>query len=255
MSKTFVIAEIGSAWRFGKSEKQHRENAFKAIRVAKEAGADCVKFQWVSDPRAMEKRRNVKRGSYDILAWPKWWLADFHEACVLHDIEFLCTVFLPADVEVINPYVKRFKVASLEAQDGGLLQAMRHYGREMIVSHGVSGTGVYASVHNLHCTASYPAPLESLNLSVIGTGYDGYSDHSCNLLTGALAVACGAKIVEVHFRLEKTPKDNPEYLHSHSPIDLMRYIENIRDAEIMLGDGIKKLEKSERWALKHKVKA
>jgi sialic acid synthase SpsE len=203
----------------------------------------------------MEKRRKVKRGSYDILAWPREWLEDFQEACALHKIEFMVTVFLEKDVPVIAPYVSRFKVASLESEDRELIACMMVFKKEVIVSHGASSGGLLPRVKNLHCTAAYPASAETLNLLAISSGYDGYSDHSRNVLTGALAVACGAVIVETHFRLGKTPVMNHEYRHSLDPNRLLEYIANIRMAESMLGNGKKKVERSERWALKYKVKA
>jgi N,N'-diacetyllegionaminate synthase len=250
--KTFIIAEIGSAWRFGDRELR---NAHQAIGIAKEAGADAVKFQFTSDPRKMEARRNVQPGAYDILAWPASYIEYFHQVCEEAGIEFMCTVFLPKDVKIIDPYVKRFKVASLESGSNSLANAMADADSEkdIIVSHGASGR--VCGHQLLHCTAAYPAPMDSLNLKAIQVdGYEGYSDHSADLLTGALAVACGAEIVEVHFRLSGTPKDNPDYNHSHSPKQLKQYIDNIKKAELMLGDGIKKVEPCEEWALKHKVR-
>jgi N,N'-diacetyllegionaminate synthase len=248
-----VIAEIGSAWRFGDRELR---NAHQAIGIAKEAGADAVKFQFTSDPRKMEARRNVPSGTYDILAWPASWIEYLHQVCEEAGIEFMCTVFLPEDVAILNPYVKRWKVASLERNAMDLIYAVRSTEKPIICSNGADESGMKKiRTSALHCTVAYPAPLEDLNLQAIRSyAYDGYSDHSCDILTGALAVACGAEIVEAHFKLELTPDDNPDAGHSLWPQFLKWYIENIRKAEVMLGDGIKRVMPSEEWALKHKVK-
>lgn len=250
---TFVIAEIGSAWQwpFAGTTTEARE----AIAIAKSCGADAIKFQWTSKPREMEQRRHVKQGSYNILAWGKDKLEFIARECQESCIEFMCTVFLPCDVEILNPYVKRWKVASLESSDTELKAAMLITGKEIIISRGASADLFPSSLwKTLHCTAAYPAPLSELNLKVVRY-VDGYSDHSRNKLTGALAVACGAKIIEVHFKLFHTPVDNPDYNHSLYEPELRQYIENIRQAELMLGDGTKKVEKCEEWALKHKVKS
>lgn len=252
---TFVIAEIGSAWRWKFAGTA--AEASQAIAIAKDCGADAIKFQWTSNPREMEKRRNVKEGSYDILAWGKDKLEFIARECQESCIEFMCTVFLPCDVEALNPYVKRWKVASLESMSDGLIDAICETGKPGIVSAGAMGFVMLPPALNmatLHCTASYPAPLDQLNLKAIRS-YSGYSDHSKNVLTGALAVACGAKIVEVHFKLIDTPVDNQEYDHSLFPYQLKQYIYNIRQAEMMLGDGRKKVEPCEEWALKHRVVA
>jgi len=250
--KTFIITEVGSAWRFGYDDVG---NAKQAIEIAKDCGADAVKFQWVSDPRLMEQRRNVPVGSYDILAWPQGWIFVLAEYAKQIGVEWMCTVFLPEDVAVLNPYVQRWKVASLERNSTKLLQTIEDTGKPIIVSCGASDAkrGVH---NNLHCTASYPSPTNQLNLRVIEKyGYEGYSDHSCNVLTGAIAVACGASIVEVHVKLPATPTENPDFAHSLFPSQLKQYIDNIRQAEVMLGDGIKKIMPCEEWALKHKVKS
>jgi sialic acid synthase SpsE len=256
---TIVIAEIGSAWRFG--DDWQLGNAYQAIDIAHACGADIAKFQWTSDPRTMEQRRNVPVGSYDILAWPKEWIKAIASYAEAVGIEFLATVFLPSDVEIMNPYVKQWKVASLENNSRSLFTAMRSTGKPIIASHGATEMDVASSCWGwcdsaLHCTAAYPAPLDSLNLQAIReNGFEGYSDHSRNFLTGAIAVACGAKIVEVHFQLTGTPESNPDSKHSLFPGELGQYVNLIRQAELMLGDGIKRIMPCEEWALKHKVKA
>lgn len=250
--KTMIIAEIGSAWRFGSAPSVQM---LDAVSIAKECGADAIKFQWVSNPRKMEQRRKVPVGSYDILAWPIMFFPPVSEAAEELGIELMCTVFLPEDVKAMDPYVKRWKVASLERNNSELIRAMEDTGKPIIISCGASDAkrGPHA---NLHCTVSYPAPLEQLNLSVIERyGYEGYSDHSCNVLTGALAVACGAKIIEAHFKFSNTPEDNTDFNHSLYPWQLTEYIANIRQAERMLGDGIKKIMPCEEWALQHKVRS
>jgi N-acetylneuraminate synthase len=270
--RTFVIAEAGSTWRIGAKQKLHLAYAKKCIRTAKAAGADCVKFQWCSQPGLMAERRHIHNvGAYNLLAWPVEWLPLLAAECEEAGIEFLCTVFIPADVPTIAPFVKRFKIASLEAMDLELFEACEQQRKPIILSCGAMSYedlgGVVSSVGSceqdiklLHCVAAYPAPINQMNLgvfrSVHGSPFSamsGLSDHSGDPLTGALAVACGAEIVEVHFRLDETRADNPDFQHSHSPKGLASYISNIRKAERMLGDGIKKVEACEAPLLQHRV--
>ena len=266
--KTFVIAETGSTWRIGAKQKLHLAYAKKCIRTAKAAGADCVKFQWCSQPGLMAERRHIHNvGAYNLLAWPVEWLKILAAECEEIGIEFMCTVFIAADVPTIAPFVKRFKVASLEAFDGQFCQSCIDTGKPVVISVGACGWQEAATkffphegwtwrgIKVLHCVAAYPAPVNQMNLGVIRNGYYGLSDHSGDLLAGALAVACGAEIIEVHFRLDETRVDNPDYDHSHSPAGLKVYIQNIRKAELMLGDGIKKVERCEEPMLAHRVTA
>lgn len=257
---TFVIAEASTCWRVkGKEMDVFSDMA----NLAAKCGANAIKVQYVSDPRAMEQRRNVAIGSYERLAWPQAWLGEMGSISDSLGLDFLCTCFLPIDVDIVAPFVKRFKIASLEYQDHSIWVAMRKYGKQIIASTGacsaveVQTMGKWLSPGDklLACTVSYPCDLKSVNLSALRGGFNGYSDHSRNIITGAIAVACGAEIIEVHFRLEDTLADDPDFEHSLDPEQLEEYISNIRQAELMLGDGVKKIMPCEEWALKHKVKA
>jgi N-acetylneuraminate synthase len=271
MVKTFVIAECANTWRIGTKSARHIEYAKKCILIAKRAGADAVKFQWTSDTRKMEQRRKVPDGTYTMLAWPQAWLNVFAAECERVGIEFMCSVFLPKDVATIAPFVKQFKIASLEASDFELFDACEFLHKPIIVSCGAmeydeldamvsSVASCDVPVSLLHCVASYPAPIDQMNLGVFRsrhgspfTGFSGLSDHSGDVLTGALAVACGAEIIEVHFRLDETRKDNADFAHSHDPWSLGEYIAAIRKAELMLGDGVKCVQPSEQAIRVHRV--
>jgi N,N'-diacetyllegionaminate synthase len=105
----------------------------------------------------------------------------------------------------------------------------------------------------LHCVSGYPTPLEQVNLTVLRRWWcDGFSDHTANPLTGALAVAAGAKVLEVHFRLDETATDNPDYPVSLSPGGLRSYIYLARRAAEAMGDGIKRVMPSEEKNRRHR---
>jgi len=259
----FVIAEIGSAWVWTEDWTANQRNAWQAILIAKQAGCDAVKFQFTSNRSYMAARRKVEDASaYWQLWWREAWLADFFERANKIGIEFMCTAFLPQDVAKVAPFVKRFKVASLEAHDPALWRAIRKHNKPVIVSSGCCDADLLygmpwwsePAAKILHCTAAYPCPPEELNLRAMEE-FDGLSDHTANVLTGALATVAGAEIIEVHFRLDHTPKDNPDFPHSLTPQKLAQYIKNIRTAELMMGDGIKKVMPGEEALRQHKVNA
>ena len=54
----------------------------------------------------------------------------------------------------------------------------------------------------------------------------------------------GGKILEKHFTFDKNAP-GPDHIMSASPEELTKYVKTIRDAEILLGDGIKVPQKSE----------
>jgi sialic acid synthase SpsE len=95
--------------------------------------------------------------------------------------------------------------------------------------------------------SAYPTPIEDANLAAIrACNLDGFSDHTRHILTGALAVAAGARILEVHFCLPDTRDDNPDRVVSHEPEALAEYVRLTRLAAVALGDGVKKIQPSER---------
>lgn len=241
----YVIADIG-ACHDGELDKMN-----KAIVAAKEAGCDAIKFQWTSDPRAMARRRGRAEadGYADIyaryLTWPKEWLAVLRNACLSHGIDFMCTVFLPQDVDVVAEHVRTFKVASFEASDRGMWDALAPHvlgGKEVVASLGMGqdkvaghgGTGVKSRIKWLHCVSAYPAPVTALGLDRIRRDQlHGLSDHTHPdfTWTGALAVAAGATIVEAHLKLETTGRDNPDAKHAMTGAQFKNYVSRIRFAD------------------------
>ena len=102
----------------------------------------------------------------------------------------------------------------------------------------------------LHCTSDYPANLKDLNLNFIKKlkklGYKvGYSDHSSSIITPAIAVALGCKVIEKHFTLSKKLK-GPDHKASLEPEELIKMVKYIRDTENMLGAKDKIITDSEQ---------
>lgn len=261
--RTFVIAECCSSWRFGPIE-QHLQNAYRMILAAKECDADAAKFQWTSDVEEMARRRNdTNPANYEILAYPIEWLHKLKAKCDEVGIEFMCTVFIERDIATIAPFVSRFKVASAESSDGRFIAAHGGYKKETLVSYAFGSAPQqdcwYPNVKHLHCVCSYPTPIDQLNLNRLRNNnfsdrpehliqwFDGISDHTTSTLTGALAVACGATIIEKHIKLYETPKDNPDFPHSihvgysgdyqEQAESFSKYVSNIREAEKAMGSG------------------
>jgi N,N'-diacetyllegionaminate synthase len=98
-------------------------------------------------------------------------------------------------------------------------------------------------VYTLACVSAYPAPIDDLHLRRFRPSRDrhvptcGLSDHSPagELLTGALAVAAGAMMLERHLRLDDTDPENPDAPHACSPAQFRGYVELVRLAERALG--------------------
>jgi N,N'-diacetyllegionaminate synthase len=258
MGRTLVIAELGSSWRFG---DDHLANAYRLIEAAKECGADVAKFQWTSDPFGVAKRRGLDEPAAAMyakyLAWDRAFMERLKAKCDEVGIEWACTIYLPQDIPVIAPLVKRFKVSNYESTWLEFVDAHFPYNKQVIISKPVSVTherDQLENVRTLQCVSQYPCPILETRIAVVrGSLYtkygrratwlpncDGLSDHTTSTLTGALAVAAGATIVEKHIKLCDTPGDNPDFPHSlnadcHAGCEGVRcfqtYVDYIRQAE------------------------
>lgn len=96
----------------------------------------------------------------------------------------------------------------------------------------------------LHCTSEYPAPFDEVNLRAINTIQNafglktGYSDHTLGTAISIAAVACGARIIEKHFTLDKT-LPGPDHQASLLPNELKELVTGIRQVEKALGSSKK----------------
>jgi len=183
----------------------------------------------------------------------------------------MVTAYISEDLPVVAPYVQKFKISSFEASDAVFLRAVMAYGRPILVSTGMHSHGDVkylfdmlsshqSAVTLLQCTSAYPCPPSAANLRMLlgvqelrayvrsfgrtwerGDIHWGFSDHTRSPLAGAVAVGAGASVVEFHLRLDGTDPGNPDFAVSRSPEEARIYVENIRQAEVLMGDGEKRV--------------
>jgi N,N'-diacetyllegionaminate synthase len=172
------------------------------------------------------------------------------------------------DVESVDMLVEIgqeiLKIPSGEITNLPLLQHIGKKNMEVILSTGMSGLkdveNALKILENagtsrgkitiLHCTSSYPAPMEDINLMAMHSMRDafnvstGYSDHSIGIEVAIAAVALGAKVIEKHFTLDKS-LPGPDHKVSLNLAELKDLVIAIRNIEKALGDGRKRLMPSE----------
>jgi N-acetylneuraminate synthase len=101
-----------------------------------------------------------------------------------------------------------------------------------------------------HCTSTYPCDPSELNLRMIPRlreQFDcpiGYSGHEVGLSTTVAAVAMGACLVERHLTLDRAMWGSDQ-ASSVEPQGLARLVRYIRTVELAMGDGVKRVYKSE----------
>ncbi len=270
---TLIIAEAGV------NHNGKIDLAKKLVDVAKEAGADFVKFQTFKASKLVSKTarkadyqiKNINDGDdsqYQMLKKLEL-TEEMHDAlikyCKEKEIGFLSTAF---DIESAD-YLKSiginlFKVPSGEITNYPLLKKIAEIADEVILSTGmcnmseieaalkvITNNGIPKNkVTILHCNTDYPTPMKDVNLNAmnsikehLGTSV-GYSDHTEGIEIPIAAVAMGAECIEKHFTLDKT-LPGPDHVASLEPDELIEMVKSIRNIEKALGDGVKKPSPSE----------
>ena len=256
----YVIAEAGS------NHNGSLEHARALIDVAAEAGADAVKFQGFRArtlyPRTAGKSEYLgdPRSIYDIIAAMELsptWLPTLAAHCRARGVHFLCTPFDEEWVELLDPYVPAFKLASYELSHLPLARTVLARGKPVFASTGAHTLDevrplleLAREVGNprlvvLQCTAAYPTPPHAVNARAIATlrtatGHlVGLSDHSRDpVIAPVVAVALGACVIEKHFTLSNR-LPGPDQGFAVEPGELGRLVRAVREAEAVLGTGDK----------------
>ena len=259
----FIIAEAGS------NHNGNLEQAKRLIDVAAEARTDAVKFQLFRASKLYHKGAGqsdylkTDKSIFDIIAdmeMPFEWLPELAGYSRTQGIFFLSSVFDEESVEQLDPYVLAYKIASYEMTHLPLVRHIAQRGKPVIISTGTANLEevdetvlAFNDTGNkdlmlMQCTASYPAPVEALNLRAIETMKEtfgvpvGLSDHSRDPLVGPLAaVAIGANLVEKHFTLSNQ-LPGPDHSFALEPSELGLMVQKIREVEGALGTGIKEIQ-------------
>jgi len=172
----------------------------------------------------------------------------------------MCTPFGVDEVIWLYGLVKRWKIASGCLTRKSILEAGRDTNLPVILSTGMSTIDeILAAIAILdcygtcrltllHCTSSYPCKLEVVNLLAMESlprGFPvGYSDHPAGITVATAAAAMGATVIEKHLTLDRQA-EGPDHKASIEPKEFRVMIEGIRDVEQALGDGRKRVMKSE----------
>jgi N-acetylneuraminate synthase len=183
--------------------------------------------------------------------------------CKEKHIEFMSTPFSLKDAKLVDKFVRVHKIASYEMNHIPLLEFLARTKKPIVVSTGASTEYEIDFTVNylqkmkvkeialLQCTACYPAPMRSMNLSVIryfqkkyGV-YVGLSDHSIESFVSPLvAIGLGANIIEKHFTISRK-LNGPDHKFALEPNELKNLVRVIRQAEEALGTGKKIIQNEE----------
>lgn len=259
-----IIAEIGI------NHNADLGIAKRLIEVCATAGVDYVKFQkrdpdiCVPDDQKgimrdtpwgrmtyLDYRRKMEFGKheYDVI--------DLH--CLSRGIKWTASAWDIPSLDFIKRYGTDFvKIPSAMLTDKAILEAVKYpvilstgMSNMAMVKNAVEWTGEENVKGILHCISTYPAKTEELNLSCIPVlkrefqwANIGYSNHHPGIIFLPIAVALGAKIIEFHVTLDRSMWGTDQAA-SIEPEGVMRAVKYIRNAELSVGDGDKRIYDSE----------
>lgn len=269
---TLIIAEAGV------NHNGDIALAKQLIEAAAGAGADLVKFQTFSADRLVTpatrkaayqiETTGARESQYQMLRRLEL-SPEMHRELVEHcarcGIGFFSTGFDIQSIDFLMSLSQdRIKIPSGEITNLPYLRHVGHFGKPVILSTGMATLGEIEAAINaleqagtsrelltvLHCTTEYPAPMSDVNLRAmqsIHTAFSvkvGYSDHTLGIEVAIAAVALGASVIEKHFTLDKD-LPGPDHRASLEPKEFRAMVDAIRNLELAMGDGIKRLAPSE----------
>jgi sialic acid synthase SpsE len=260
--KVFIIAEIGN------NHEGDIEIAKRMIEAAANSGVDAVKFQTI---RAENLIQSIDTTRFDTLKHFELSFNDYislAEVASNEGVQFLSTPFDLEAASFLNNYVPAFKIASGDNNFYPLLEKVASFGKPIIMSTGLAELSqieiskkkiekvwaerkIESEIALLHCVSSYPTAPSEANLNMIKILKDkfslciGYSDHTLGTLAAASSVVYGSRIIEKHFTLNKNYSSFRDHTLSADPNEMKKLVKQVREIELMIGDGKKMISESE----------
>jgi len=269
----YVIAEIGH------NHQGELEKALALVHAAKECGADAVKLQkrdnrrlftqaFYDSPYDNENSFGATYGEHrEALELGKSEWFELSRYARDEGLAFIAAAFDEPSADFLAELgVDAFKFASGDLLNVPFLRYVARLGTPLFLS---TGGGTLEDIDRavdailpinqmlcvLHCTASYPAEVEDLNLAVIATLRERYpelvvglSDHHNGIAMALPAFMLGARAFEKHFTLNHAWKGT-DHAYSLMPDGMRRFVRDLHRVPVALGDGVKRRLPSEERPL------
>lgn len=275
-SKPYLIAEVSA------NHNGSIDRALKLIEIAKEKGADAVKFQtYTADTMTLDLNTGdfkIDNGGlwdgqslYDLYKkaeTPFDWMVKLFEKGKEVGITVFSTPFDDTAVELLEKLnTPMYKVASFELTDHELLKNIAKTKKPVILS---TGLGSFQEIEEsvnvlrdngskniavLHCVSGYPTPTSDLNLATIKDLRNklnlitGFSDHTKGINASVAATAFGAKIIEKHL-IDSHQTDSADKEFSINPDELYLLSSSIKEFWESYGHPNYDLKSSEKQNLR-----
>ncbi len=257
------------------------ERAKALIHLAKEAGADAAKFQNFSAPKIVSQegfatlggqlthQARWKKTVYEVYqgaSLPPDWTPVLKSECDRAGIEYFSTPYDFDALEMLDPYVRVYKIGSGDITWPEMIEAVARKGKPVMIAAGASSIAdvqramdaLLAHTRDIvlmQCNTNYTGSLDNfrcIQLNVLRTFAAmypgvilGLSDHTPGHAAVLGAVALGARVIEKHFT-DDTTREGPDHGFSLTPRTWRDMVERTRELELALGSGDKRVEENER---------
>jgi N-acetylneuraminate synthase/N,N'-diacetyllegionaminate synthase len=265
-----VMAEIGV------NHDGDMGKGIKLVEAAAAATADAVKFQLfradlllAREAGLVDYQKSTAASAQDLLEPLQLSGDQMHPLIKRAQALGMAAIVTPFSAELVADCVAMgvdaIKLASPDLVNKPLLEAAARSGLPLIISTGAAelaeversvgwlwkwGAGERAVL--LHCVSSYPTPAEKATLGAIAVLRQrfaempiGYSDHTIETFTAAMAVAAGASLLEKHLTLDQNAK-GPDHAASLEPAQMAEYCALARIGYAMRGPFVKQVQEVER---------
>ena len=272
---TYFIADIAA------NHDGELLRATALMTLAKEAGADCAKFQHfraehiVSDYgfRALGSQQSHQASwtksvfeVYQDASLPWEWTAQLVAHADAIGIEFMSAPYDLEAVDHLDPFVNAYKVGSGDVNWTEELDHIAGKGKPVIIATGaadlpdVDRAVALLQARNIptvvmQCNTNYEGSIDNIahvNLNVLSLYAERYpdvtlglSDHTPGHVTVLGAVALGARVVEKHFT-DDTARTGPDHGFSMDPTTWRAMVDDTRMLEAAMGSGVKEVEANEQ---------
>ena len=269
--KIKIVAEI--------TTNHHGETKYiiELINGAKKAGADYVKFQMrdVENFYPKEILDEKYKSPYGKT------FRDYRNQLELSDDQVKLIINQSKKIKIkpffsildINSFEKLkkytfdlLKIPSTISEDVKFLNYIKkNYKGELVVSTGMTNHSYLLKcaklfknnkkLYLMHCVSSYPTASSDTNINVISfikdlssrykNIFSGYSSHDLTNIGSAMAIACGAELIEKHIKLNSKKWAHFDEAALDVNYEFPSWVEYMRNSEKLLGNKIKKIQKSE----------
>jgi len=242
------------------------------INVAKEAGADCVKFQkrdinqvytqeFLDSPRESQWGRTQREQKLG-LEFSAEQYQEIEDYCKERGLEWFASAWDINSQKFLRQFNSKYnKVASAMIVHTDLLKEIASEGKHTFISTGMT---TYDDIQTavdifreadcpfelMHTVSTYPMKDEDANLNMIKTlreKFDcnvGYSGHEVGLAVSYAAAALGISSLERHITLDRAMYGSDQSA-SVEPSGFKQLVGAVRKIELAMGDGIKKTIEAE----------